>query len=391
MKKLLVLIFISLLLLGACGQREENSIDKTKSEKSDSSKLTFEEQDKIYKKEVKKLSKSITEFSDDFVEGYNEGKNPSNPDDEMDVDLNNSEIKKEFQSLYSDVNRYTDKTKNLNDIDKSVGDNAAKTFETMLIFSERIYELEKFKKENPDKEMSYDISTFDAFLTTTATLESLSFEYDKVDADLKNQELGSKGNEAVTNLMAIHNDFDHMDNSEVLGIFVSEFNDTLSTKNIKILSNKEFREKNNKIMVTETPDISKLEYNSLIDDINENSPEFLHYEHSNKMVSTTEYNNVMDIRNGIVAPDDSSYSEEEEQDTSSNEDVTVTRDNVMDIVEEYEGESLDTDSYTFKEPEQRDDGSWGFAFYTKDDELAGSYIVDEDGIVAKFDEDGTEE
>ncbi|RIL50876.1 hypothetical protein BUY93_06365 [Mammaliicoccus fleurettii] len=391
MKKLIILFFSSMLVLGACGQKEENSTSETKNKNSDSSKLTFEEQDKIYKKEIKKLSKSINEFSDSFIEGYNEGKNSSDSDDEMDIDFNNSEIKKEFQSLYSVVNRYTDKTKNLNDIDKSVGDNAAKTFKVMLILTERIYELEEFKKENPDKETSYDISTFDAFLTTTATLQSLSFEYDKIDADLKNQELGTKGNESVTNLMSIHNDFDHMDTSEVLGIFVSEFNDTLSTKNIKDLSNEEFREKNNKIMVTETPDISKLEYNSLIDDINENSPEFLHYEHSNKMVSTTEYNNIMDIRNGIVAPDDSSYSEDSKQDTSLDEDETVTRENVMDYVEDYEGETLDTDSYTFKEPEHRDDGSWGFAYYTKDGELAGSYIVDEYGMVSKFDEDGIEE
>lgn len=69
----------------------------------------------------------------------------------------------------------------------------------------------------------------------------------------------------------------------------------------------------------------------------------------------------------------------------------VDRSNVMDFVEDYEGETLDTDSYTFKEPEHRDDGSWGFAYYTKDGELAGSYIVDEYGMVSKFDEDGIEE
>lgn len=70
---------------------------------------------------------------------------------------------------------------------------------------------------------------------------------------------------------------------------------------------------------------------------------------------------------------------------------TVTRNNVMDIVEDYEGSTLDTDTYTYREPEKRDDGSWGFAFYTKDGKLAGSYIVDEDGIVTKYDEDGVEE
>ena len=117
MKKLIILFFSSMLVLGACGQKEENWTRETKNKNSDSSKLTFEEQDKIYKKEIKKLSKSINEFSDSFIEGYNEGKNSSDSDDEMDIDFNNSEIKKEFQSLYSVVNRYTDKTKNLNDID----------------------------------------------------------------------------------------------------------------------------------------------------------------------------------------------------------------------------------------------------------------------------------
>ncbi|MBF0772860.1 hypothetical protein E4T86_02335 [Mammaliicoccus sciuri] len=81
-----------------------------------------------------------------------------------------------------------------------------------------------------------------------------------------------------------------------------------------------------------------------------------------------------------------------DEDTDDEYDTdTVTRSNVMDIVEDYEGSTLDTDTYTYREPEKRDDGSWGFAFYTKDGELAGSYIVDEDGIVTKYDEDGIEE
>lgn len=79
------------------------------------------------------------------------------------------------------------------------------------------------------------------------------------------------------------------------------------------------------------------------------------------------------------------------QDIDDNFDTdTVTRDNVMDFVESHEGETLDTDTFTYKEPEKRDDGSWGFAFYTKDGDLAGSYIVDEDGNVTKYDENGLE-
>ncbi|MEX6217586.1 hypothetical protein [Mammaliicoccus sciuri] len=387
MKKVLIIIFFCLLALGACGQKEESSKGETQNNKANSAKLSLEEQNKIYKKETKKLSESITKFSDDFFEGYESGKNSSN-DDEIEEDVINSDVKKEIQTIKSEIDRYTEKTKNLKDIDTSVGDNAAKTYKVMSLFSERVYELEEFKKNNPDKETSYDIASFDALLTTTSTLKSLSFEYDNLDSDLKNEELGAKGNESVTDLLALSNDFDHMDNSEVLGTFISKFNDNLSSKDIKVLSNKEFRKNNSKIMITETPDTSKLDYNSLIDDINENSPEFFHYEHTNKMVSTTEYNNIMDIRNGIVSADDDSSIEEE---NSDNEEKEVTRDNVMDLVEDYEGESLDTDTYTYKEPEQKSDGSWGFAFYTKDSELAGSYIVDEDGDVTKYDEDGVEE
>lgn len=71
-------------------------------------------------------------------------------------------------------------------------------------------------------------------------------------------------------------------------------------------------------------------------------------------------------------------------------DDEVTRDNVIDKVEEYEGETLDTDTYTFKEPEKMEDGRWGFSFEDKDGNLAGSYIIDSDGTVTEYDEDGEE-
>lgn len=89
--------------------------------------------------------------------------------------------------------------------------------------------------------------------------------------------------------------------------------------------------------------------------------------------------------------EDSAYDNSDDKTSDEIDDEAVTRDNVMDFVEDYEDETLDTDTYTFKEPEKRNDGSWGFAFYTKDGDLAGSYIVDEDGMVSKFDEDGIEE
>jgi hypothetical protein len=76
---------------------------------------------------------------------------------------------------------------------------------------------------------------------------------------------------------------------------------------------------------------------------------------------------------------------------SDNSSEKVTRDNVIDKVEDYEGHNLDTSKYKYKEPEQNDDGEWGFSFTDKDGNLAGSYIVDKDGDVTKYDENGDPE
>lgn len=83
---------------------------------------------------------------------------------------------------------------------------------------------------------------------------------------------------------------------------------------------------------------------------------------------------------------DKASEEDDDSDSSSEE---VTRDNVIDKVESYEGHTLDTDTYTYKEPEITDDGKWGFSFTDKDGELAGSYTVDrDDGYVTEYDEHG---
>lgn len=81
----------------------------------------------------------------------------------------------------------------------------------------------------------------------------------------------------------------------------------------------------------------------------------------------------------------------ESTDSDDNNDTEVTRDNVIDKVEDYEGHTLNTSQYTYKEPEQDDNGDWGFSFEDKDGNLAGSYIVDSDGTVTKYDEDGEPE
>lgn len=84
-------------------------------------------------------------------------------------------------------------------------------------------------------------------------------------------------------------------------------------------------------------------------------------------------------------------SNSDSDDDNSSDSTTVTRSNVIDLVEDYEGHKLDTDTYTYKEPEEDSDGNWGFSFTDKDGELAGSYIIDQDGIVTKYDKHGDEE
>ena len=80
---------------------------------------------------------------------------------------------------------------------------------------------------------------------------------------------------------------------------------------------------------------------------------------------------------------------DEDDDSDSSDSGEVTRSNVIDKVESYEGHKLDTDTYTYKEPEKTDDGKWGFSFEDKDGDLAGSYTVDtDDGYVTEYDEDG---
>lgn len=51
--------------------------------------------------------------------------------------------------------------------------------------------------------------------------------------------------------------------------------------------------------------------------------------------------------------DDDSSSDDNSSSDSSSDSEEVTRDNVIDKVESYEGEKLDTDTYTFKEPEKQ--------------------------------------
>ncbi|OEL05897.1 hypothetical protein AST13_06495 [Staphylococcus xylosus] len=384
MKRILFVSLISFLILTACGN-DKNSESK---QKQDNSNLSAEEQEKKYKKETKKLGS--------LLEGMGSGVTDESEIEESDSDINDEDIK-EVQNAIQDFEK---NTKGLNQANKEIGNYALKSAKAMLAYVERIQELEEFKSNNPDSEKSYDLALTDATFSLFSTFETIKMDYEDLDINYKKDYLGSKGNEGLTDLLAITADTDLMELGDGMGSLIIEHDEDLDSKQTKELSNKGYREKVFKSMVTEEPDMSKKEYNTLVNDFNDLSPEFLHYEEANRMVSTTEYNYFMDLRNGVVGAetdseiDDTDFSSEsdssEESSDDSSSEENVSRNNVIDYVEEYEGEPIDTEIYTYKEPEKTEDGEWGFSFTDKDGELAGSYIIDENGKVTKYDENGEE-
>lgn len=389
MKKLNLLlggVLSATLVLGACGN--EDTKNKEESKKEQASKLSAEEQEKKYKKETKKLGESL----DGVGEGIDEGLSDDSDESSADIAKGKENIKKAQKELKN----YRDNTKYLDKANTEVGDYAYKTVDSMVLYAERYLDLEQFKKDNPELEDSYDIASMDATYTMFTVLESIQMDYEELDVEYKKEYLGAKGNEGVTDILALQQQSDITDLADAIGIYVAEFKDNLNSNQTKELSNKTYRNKINKNLIHEEPDMSKRDYNSIVQDFNEISPEFLHYEKVNKMISTTEYNYMIDLRNGVVdvdtdsEMDDFDSSESDSSDDSISEEP-VTRENVIDKVEEYEGEPLDTETYTYKEPEKTDDGNWGFSFTDENGDLAGSYTVDENGIVTKYDEDGEEE
>ncbi|WP_341636883.1 hypothetical protein [Staphylococcus casei] len=380
--KLLLTGFVSAtLLLGACGN--DDTKNKEESKKEQALKLSDEDQEKKYKKETKKLGEILAEAG----KGVNEGLSDDSDDSDTDIASDKEDIKK----VQKELKKYHDNTKYLDKANTEVGDYAYKTADSMVVYVERSLDLEQFKKDNPELEDSYDIASIDATYTLFTVLESIQMDYEDLDVEYKKEYLGAKGNEGVTDILALQQESNTTDLAEGMGVYVAEFKDNLNSKQTKELSNKTYRNKINKNLIHEEPDMSKRDYNSIVQDFNEIAPEFLQYEKVNEMISTTEYNYMMDLRNGVVDADtDSEIDDFDSSDDSSSEEP-VTRENVIDKVEEYEGEPLDTETYTYKEPEKTDDGNWGFSFTDENGDLAGSYIVDKDGIVTKYNEDGEEE
>ena len=272
MKKLLVVTTLSgALLLGACGN-SNSSEDK-------SSNLEPEKQEEVYKKETKKLGSAIVKES------------------EAESD---SESKEAVKNLEKAIDRYESKTKNLDGIDTGIGDHALEVAKITEILGNRMFDLDEFKENNPDKEKTYDLALMDTVVNAAFSIESMSSEYEDYDVSSKNEYLGKKANEEITDILAITSGYELNEFVEGYGTLVVDYDEDLNDDQTKSLSNTDYREKLNKLMITEEADVSKNEYNESVNMFNKFAPEFLHYKEVDKMVSSTENMNMMDIRNGVV-------------------------------------------------------------------------------------------
>lgn len=372
-------ILSATLLLGACSNNEEDQ------QKQEQKSMSYEEQEKEYTKETKKLGEALVLMNEGLEEGLEEEETEESDLTDKDLD--------EVEKFIKD---YEDNTKHLDKANKEVGDYALKTTKSVYEYAKNMKKLDEFAEANPELEKSYDLALLDSTYSLFAVYETLEMDYEMLDAEYKKEYLGKKGNEALTDILATHYEIDLMELADSIGIHITEYDEELTDEQNKQLSNMNYRKEVNKLMAEEEPDMSKRQYNSVVDEYNASAPQFLHYAKADKMVTVTDYNYLIDLRNGIEYAetdselDDFDSSESDSNDESSTEEP-VTKDNVIDKVEEYEGELLDTETYTYKEPEKTDDGGWGFSFTDENGDLAGSYIVDEDGNVTKYDENGEEE
>lgn len=331
MKKLLLATTISgALLLGACGNGESDSKQDTQ--------LSAEKQEDVYKKEAKKLGEAIV-------------KEEERDSDKVD--------KKMMKDLDKAVKRYEDKTEDLDSVETEIGDYAARVANTMVAFGNRYIDLEDFKKDNPDKEDSYDLALVDVTVNLAQTLDSINMDYEDFDAEYKNEYLGKEANESIADLLSEFPSNEMQDVIDGYGAMIIAYDEDLNEEQTKVLSDTDYRKAMNKAMITEEPDVSKNEYNESVEKFNSLSPEFLHYDKINKIVSATENIAMTDLRNGVVGANTDAelddYDLEDEEEPAEEE------------IDDIEDEDLETDASMSDEDESEDD----------DEEL--EWVEDEDG------------
>ncbi|MEB8131509.1 hypothetical protein [Mammaliicoccus sciuri] len=272
MKKLLVLLFASLLVLGACGEKKEESNKDTETKS-----MTIEDEEKIQKEEIRKLTKILV----DTV----------NSNDTSDEVLSN------FDKA---IERYEDKTKDLKQVDTIISDpvyKSAKTFQNTL---GSIRDVNEFEENNSDLTETVKLANIDIVYHTIMTLDSINEEYSQVDAGYKNEVLGKKLNSDFTDVIT-EADMDTTELADAMGILAIEYSEELTDEQLKQLPSKDYRDSLAMYGYTDEPDVSKNEYNSMVQDFNELAPEFLQYDEATEMVSADENLSMGDIRNGIVS------------------------------------------------------------------------------------------
>ncbi|QQM14777.1 hypothetical protein CPT_MarsHill_243 [Staphylococcus phage MarsHill] len=330
MKKSLITasLLSTVLLLGACGNEGSSS---------ENSNLNPEKQEEIYSKEAKLLGKAMS--------------------DEGATDDSTNKVSDDFKKS---LDRYEDKTKNLDSVDTQVGDLTLRVGKSMEIMSERMYELDKFNKDNPDKEMEYNLSIVDVGINTAQSLESINEDYESIDVSYKNETIGKKANEEITDVLSTFPAYELDELIDNYGTGIVENDETeLTQEQQKILSDTKYRDELKKeVIIQEEPDTSKNEYNESVSMFNKFAPEFLHYKEADKMVTSKENSNMMSIRNAVV---------------SANTDAGV--DSYEDMEED--AESLDVDTETiedeeYSEDEKYDTSGWSAETYN---ELVDEYNI----------------
>lgn len=272
MKKLLFLLFASLLVLSACGEKKEESNKDTETKS-----MTIEDEEKIQKEEIRKLTKKLVDT------------------------VNSNDTSEEVLSNFDKaIERYEGKTKDLKQVDTIISDpvyKSAKTFQTTL---GSIRDINEFEENNSDLTETVKLANIDIVYHTIMTLDSINEEYSQVDAGYKNEVLGKELNSDFTDIIT-EADMDTTELADGIGALAIEYSEQPTEEQLKLLPNKDYRESLAKYGYTDEPDVSKNEYNSMVQDFNELAPEFLQYDEATEMVSADENLSMGDIRNGIVS------------------------------------------------------------------------------------------
>lgn len=318
MKKIATLLFSILFILAACGNAESEKKEKEKT------KITQEQQEKKHNKETKKLAQSLID----------------NLDKE---ELTNDDIK----TLEKDLKTFENNTKSLKQVDTIISDPIYKAAKSFSIAGKDINKTEKFKEKYPELENTYLLSNGNVYYHLILTLNTINNEYEDVDIEYKNKVLGKELNSDISDM--IFSDDEISDFAEQTGKLAIEYDEKPTDEQLKELPDTKYRDELKKYAYFDEPDVSKKEYNKLVEDYNKLTPEFLHYKKSNELVSADENLSMSDLRNGVVGAKTDSEVEDYSDDTEETEDTSQENSSNKTMGE------YDTDSPTYEEDEN---GNW---------------------------------